>query len=151
MPHSGLSRRGLSGSGMSHQRYQGIRRRKRAMTIRAIVVDPQVPGRLAIKAVDAPQASPSETLVQVAAVSLNRGEAVMATMADAGHRLGWDLAGTVIQQAANGTGPKVGSRVVGIVDAGSWAEQVAVPVNRLAELPASVAFAQAATLPCAGL
>ena len=29
----------------------------------------------------------------------------------------WDLAGAVIKQAANGTGPKVGSRVMGMVNA----------------------------------
>jgi NADPH:quinone reductase-like Zn-dependent oxidoreductase len=34
---------------------------------------------------------------------------------------------------------------------GSWAEQVAVPTNTLAEIPDSVTFAQAATLPVAGL
>jgi NADPH2:quinone reductase len=75
----------------------------------------------------------------------------MAMMAEAGRRLGWDLAGTVIKQAANGTGPRVGCRVVGMVNAGSWAEQVAVPTDRLAELPVNVTFAQAATLPVAGL
>jgi NADPH2:quinone reductase len=120
-------------------------------SIRAIVVDPEAPGRLAIKEVEAPQASRAEALVQVEAISLNRAEAGLAMMAEAGRRLGWDLAGTVIKPAANGTGPKVGSRVVGFVAAGSWAEQVAVPTNGLAELPASVTFAQAATLPTAGL
>lgn len=120
-------------------------------SIRAIVVDPEVPGRLALKEVEAPQASPSEALVQVEATSLNRGEVLGAMHFEAGWRPGWDLAGTVIKQAANGTGPKVGSRVVGQVDAGAWAEQVAVPTDRLAEIPASVTFAQAATLPIAGL
>lgn len=120
-------------------------------SIRAIVVDPEVPGRLAIKEVEAPQAGLSEALVQVEATSLNRGEVLGAMHFEAGWRPGWDLAGTVIKQAANGTGPKVGSRVVGQVDAGAWAEQVAVPTNRLAEIPASVTFAQAATLPIAGL
>src|SRR5207248_2284543 len=120
-------------------------------SIRAIVVDPEVPGRLAIKEVEAPQAGSSEALVQVAAISLNRGEVLGAMHFDAGWRPGWDLAGTVIKQAANGMGPKVGSRVVGMLDAGAWAEQVAVPTNRLAELPPSVTFAQAATLPIAGL
>src|SRR5579872_1597624 len=120
-------------------------------SIRAIVVDPEVSGRLAIKEVEAPQAGPSESLVQVAAISLNQGEVLAAMHFEAGWRPGWDLAGTVIKQAANGTGPKVGSRVVGIVGTGSWAEQVAVPTDRLAELPASVTFAQAATLPIAGL
>ena len=120
-------------------------------SIRAIVLDPEVPGRLAIKEVEAPQAGPSEALVQVAAISLNRGEALGAMIAEAGWRPGWDLAGTVIKQATSGTGPKVGSRVVAMVDGGSWAEQVAVPTNRLADIPASVTFAQAATLPIAGL
>jgi NADPH:quinone reductase-like Zn-dependent oxidoreductase len=120
-------------------------------SIRAIVVDPEVPGRLAIKEVEAPQPGPSEALVQVETISLNRGEVGRAMHAEAGWRPGWDLAGTVIKQAANGAGPKAGSRVVGMVDAGSWAEQVAVSTNRLAELPASVTFAQATTLPTAGL
>ncbi|MEO8973643.1 MAG: zinc-binding dehydrogenase [Ktedonobacteraceae bacterium] len=120
--------------------------------IRAIVVDPEVPGRLAIKEVEAPQAGPSEALVQVEATSLNRGDVGRAMIAEAGWRPGWDLAGTVIKQAANGTGSKVGSRVVGMLaGGGSWAEQVAVPTNSLAEIPASVTFAQAATLPIAGL
>ncbi len=119
--------------------------------IHAIVVAPDVPGRLAMREVEAPQPGPLEALVQVETISLNRGEVMFAMMAEAGSRFGWDLAGTVIRQASDGTGPKVGSRVVGKVDAGSWAEQVAVPTNALAELPANVTFAQAATLPTAGL
>jgi NADPH:quinone reductase-like Zn-dependent oxidoreductase len=121
-------------------------------SIRAIVVDPEVPGRLAIKEVEAPQAGPSEALVQVEASSLNPADVWPAMHFEAGWRPGFDLAGTVIKQAGNGTGPKVGSRVVGMADAGgTWAEQVAVLTSGLAELPASVTFAQAATLPVAGL
>jgi NADPH:quinone reductase-like Zn-dependent oxidoreductase len=95
-------------------------------------------GRLAIKEVEAPQAGPSEALVQVEAISLNRGEVKHAMETEAGWRPGWDLAGTVIKQAANCTGPKVGSRVVGMiadayirVDRGAWAEQVAVPTAEI--------------------
>lgn len=122
-------------------------------SIRAIVVDPSVTGRLAINEVESPQAGPSEALVEVQAISLNRGEVRDVMEAKAGWRPGWDLAGTVIKQAANGTGPKVGSRVVGMVHVhgGAWAEQVAVPTNMLAEIPTNVTFAQAATLPVAGL
>jgi len=48
---------------------------KREMSlIRAIVVDPEIPGRLSIKEVKGPQPGPSEALVQVEAISLNRGE-----------------------------------------------------------------------------
>ena len=117
--------------------------------IHAVVVDPDFPGRFAIEEVEGPQPGASEALVQVEAFSLNRGDAIIRVKER--RRPGWDLAGTVIKQAADGTGPKVGSRVMGIVNGGAWAEQVAVPTNRLAELPASVTFAQAATLPTAGL
>jgi NADPH2:quinone reductase len=121
-------------------------------SIRAIVVDPEVPGRFVIKGVEAPQPAPSEALVQVEAISLNRGEVVRAMAAQPGWRPGWDLAGTVIKPAANGTGPQAGSRVVGMsLPAGAWAEQVAVPTNLLARIPDRVTFAQAASLPIAGL
>jgi NADPH2:quinone reductase len=118
-------------------------------SIRAIVVDPDVLGRFVIREVEAPQPGPSEELVQVEAFSLNRGEVMYAA---AGRRPGWDLAGTVIKQAADGTGPQVGSRVVGMPPgAGAWAEQVAVQANMLAEIPDDVTYAQAATLPVSGL
>jgi NADPH:quinone reductase-like Zn-dependent oxidoreductase len=43
------------------------------------------------------------------------------------------------------------ARVVGLLRSGAWAEYVVVPANALAELPDAVTFAQAATLPVAGL
>ncbi len=119
--------------------------------IRAAIVDPQVPGRLALREVEAPVPHSSELLVRVAAISLNRGEVRHTQTAEAGDRPGWDLAGTVEQAAADGSGPGVGARVVGLVRSGAWAELVAVPANALSELPASISFAQAATLPVAGL
>jgi NADPH:quinone reductase len=88
----------------------------------------------------------------VAAISLNRGEVRRAqTSSEAGFRPGWDLAGTVERAAADGPGPPEGSRVVGLLDSGAWAELVAVPTRSLAPLPDGVSFAQAATLPVAGL
>lgn len=119
--------------------------------MRAVTVDPSAPGRLTISEVDEPSPEPSEALVRVAAFSLNRGELRAASTAEAGWRPGWDLAGTVEQAAADGSGPGEGSRIVGFLRSGAWAELVAVPTNSLAELPDSVSFAQAATLPVAGL
>jgi len=123
-----------------------------ANTIRAVVVDPAIEGRLAIKPVPAPSPTPSDALVRVKAISLNLGETRNAlTEAAAGWRPGWDFAGVVEKAAADGTGPKAGTRVVGMMFQGSWAELLAVPESFLAVLPDSVSFAQAATLPVAGL
>lgn len=119
--------------------------------IRAIVTDPATPERLVLREVDAPGALPSEVLVRVRAISLNRGEVRNAMAATASGRPGWDLAGVVEQAAADGSGPRQGARVVGMLNPGAWAELVAVPTNSLAELPENVSFAQAATLPVAGL
>jgi NADPH:quinone reductase len=120
--------------------------------MRAVVVDPSLAGRLAIKEVEALSPRPNETLVRVKAISLNLGEVRRSlTMADAGFRPGWDLAGVVEHAAADGSGPSAGTRVVGFLPAGAWAEMAAVPSNAIAALPTNVSFAQAATLPVAGL
>src|SRR5438132_3137014 len=119
---------------------------------RAVVVDSEAVGRLAIKPMPVRAPLPSQALVRVKAISLNLGEVRRAlTTAEAGWRPGWDLAGVVEQAAADHSGPPAGPRVVGFVPAGAWAEAVAVPTNALAQLPDNVSFAQAATLPVAGL
>src|SRR4029434_10569922 len=117
----------------------------------AVVVDHAEPGTLAVRAVALPTPLPSEALVRVAAISLNRGETRRAMEAANGWCPGWDLAGVVVQAAADGSGPPTGARVVGFLRSGAWAESVVVPTNALAELPDAVSFAQAATLPVAGL
>ena len=118
---------------------------------RAVVVDPQAPGRLVIQSVPEPVPDRGEAIVRVRAISLNRGEVRRSTMAAAGWRPGWDIAGTVERPAADGSGPQAGARVVGYLIEGAWAERVAVPTNALAELPEKVTFAQASTFPVAGL
>jgi|SRR5579883_1349721 len=120
--------------------------------MQAIVVDPQAPVRLGFQTVEPPTPQANEAVIRVRAISLNRGEVVYLVQGAAGTRLGWDLAGVVEQAAADGSGPRVGTRVVGVrVPPAAWAELVAVPTNALAELPSSVSFAQAAALPMAGL
>jgi NADPH:quinone reductase-like Zn-dependent oxidoreductase len=119
--------------------------------IRAVVVNPNVPGRLTFKEVEPPTPAPNEAVIRVASISLNRGELRRAANAQAGWRPGWDLAGTVETPAADGSSPKQGARVVGYLPSGAWAELVSVPSNALAELPRFVSFSQAATLPIAGL
>jgi NADPH:quinone reductase len=88
-----------------------------------------------------PQVGPGETLVEVRAVSLNRGEVRRLPARAAGTIPGWDVAGEL----------RDGTRVVGLAGEGGWAELAAVPTDRLAELPEQVSFEAASTLPVAGL
>jgi NADPH2:quinone reductase len=118
---------------------------------RAVVVDPDAPGRLVIRPVSDPRPERSDAVIRVRAISLNRGEVRRAGTAQAGWRPGWDLAGVVDVAAADGSGPRVGARVVGLALEEAWAERVAVPTHALAELPDKVTFSQAATFPVAGL
>lgn len=119
--------------------------------MRAVLVDPSAPGHLRLQEAPAPVPLATQALVRVEAISLNLGEVRRARRSDPGTLLGWDLAGTVLAPAADGSGPSAGTRVVGIVRAGAWAECVAVESNCLAPLPDDVSCATAATLPVAGL
>jgi NADPH:quinone reductase-like Zn-dependent oxidoreductase len=98
-----------------------------------------------------PKPVPDEVLVRVEAFSLNRGETFLLDRPRPGWRPGKDVAGLVVQAAADGTGPRVGQRVVAHPPASGWAEYVAVPTNRLAVLPEQVSASVAAALPLAGL
>jgi NADPH:quinone reductase-like Zn-dependent oxidoreductase len=98
-----------------------------------------------------PEPAPTEALVAVRAFSINRGELRSLRNAEPGWRPGQDVSGVVLTPAADGSGPAVGTRVVALLDEFGWAERAAVPVHRMAELPDSVGFAAAATLPIAGL
>lgn len=119
--------------------------------IRAVVTRPGAPGNLALDNVAEPTPAPDMAIVQVQAISLNPGELKRAEGAQPGTRIGWDLSGTVLRAAADGSGPHEGARVVGILDSGAWAEQAAVPTRSLAVLPEEVSMTDAAALPVAGL
>ena len=119
--------------------------------MRALVNAPQHPQHIAFADQPDPLPREDEALVSVAAFSLNRGELGSLSRTEPGWLPGQDLAGTVLEQARSGRGPAAGTRVVGLVEEGSWAERVAVPLARLAHLPDEVSFEQAAALPIAGL
>jgi len=102
---------------------------------------------------EVPEVEPkaNELVMKVEAFSVNRGEVSML----ANHRPGWrpgkDLAGTVVRAAADGTGPAVGTRIVGHPWFSGWAERAAVPTENVTVLPDSVSLRDAAALPLAGI
>lgn len=118
--------------------------------MRALVAAPGAPGGIELRDVPEPRPSAIEAVVEVRAVSLNRGECTALRQAKDGWRPGWDLAGVVLQPAG-GNAPPAGTRVLGWVNGGSWAGRAAVRMDHLAELPAALDFDVASTLPVAGL
>ena len=119
--------------------------------MRAIVNTPGGPAPVELRDVPEPNPGPNEVLVAVRAFSLNRGELRSFVNNEEGWIPGQDVSGVVLKAAANGLGPPAGTRVVALTDEFGWAEQVAVPTHRVVPLPDNVSFAQAATLPVAGL
>jgi len=117
----------------------------------ALVAAPHREEKVEHREVPEPAPARQEAVVDVHAISLNRGEWNRLTAAQAGWRPGWDVAGIVAQPAQDGSGPAKGARVVGLVSGGGWCERVAVPTVQLTELPQQVSFSAAATLPVAGL
>ncbi len=117
----------------------------------ALVAAPNRDEKVELREVTEPAAARHEAVVEVHTISLNRGELTRLAVAQEGWRPGWDIAGVVLRAAEEGSGPPAGARVVGLLTGGAWSERVAVPTAQVAELPASLSFAAAATLPVAGL
>src|SRR4051794_32067801 len=115
----------------------------------AIVATAEGPSWTERREVAPPAPAPNEALVAVRAFAVNRGELTLVRRRD-GWQPGQDVAGEVVQQAADGSGPDVGERVAGLAEWHGWAEQAAVPSHRLAVLPEAVDFVRAAALPMAG-
>jgi NADPH:quinone reductase len=115
------------------------------------VTDPSAPDGITRRDLPEPKPGSHDVVVEVAAYAVNRGELSLIQQRANGWAPGQDVAGVVVAAAADGTGPEVGTRVVGMADGGGWSERVPVPSHRVAPLPDPVSFAQAASLPVAGL
>ncbi len=124
----------------------------RSNQIKAITVDRSEDARLAVRTINFAPAALGELTIRVTAISLNRGETKRAlTITETGTCPGWDFAGAVEESGETQGAPDVGSRVVGVLPIGAWAERVHAPLNSIAVIPEGVTDAQAASLPVAGL
>src|SRR3954463_4521006 len=117
--------------------------------MRAIVATAEGPSWTERREVPPPAPAANEALIAVRAFAVNRGELTLVRRRD-GWQPGQDVAGEVIQPAADGTGPQAGERVAGLAEWHGWAEQAVVPSHRLAVVPEGVDLALAAALPMAG-
>src|SRR5215471_4511685 len=117
----------------------------------AVINTPDETQKVAFREVEEPSPAPNEALVEVAAFSLNRGELALLKNRPAGWQPGQDLAGTVLRQASDGSGPPTGARILGLTEQAGWAERAAVRTDRLAVLAEHVRIEGAAALPIPGL
>ena len=67
--------------------------------MRAVVVDPNVEGHLALADVPEPEPGPGQVLVAVRHISLNYGDLNGARSRPAGFIPGWDASGVVLRPA----------------------------------------------------
>jgi NADPH2:quinone reductase len=116
----------------------------------AVVATPEGPSFTERREVPPPAPAANEALVAVRAFAVNRGELTLVRRRGDGWQPGQDVAGEVVQPAADGTGPQAGERVAGLAEWHGWAEQTVVPSHRLAVVPRDVDLAVAAALPMAG-
>src|SRR5437660_294090 len=109
----------------------------------ALVNTPNGKAPVELRQVPEPASGLREALVAVQAFSLNRGELRSFRNNEEGWIPGQDISGIVLRQAADGSGPPAGTRIVALMDEFGWAERAAVPTQRIAVLPDTVSFAAA--------
>ena len=119
--------------------------------MQALVNTPNGAAPVELREVAEPAPARNEAVIAIHAFSLNRGELTLMRIRPEGWRPGQDVSGVVVQGAADGSGPKPGTRIVALIDGGGWAERAAASVHRIALLPDKVSFAAAAALPVAGI
>src|SRR5947207_12787633 len=116
----------------------------------AIVNTPGGAEPVAIREAAEPDLQPNEALVAVRAFSLNRGELRLFQVRPEGWRPGQDIAGVVLQAAAEGSGPPAGTGVVARCEQAGCAERAAMPSHRIAPLVHDVSVAAAGCLAVSG-
>ncbi len=122
-----------------------------AATLTAFVPSGRAEARIELAEVPEPLATEDQAVVAVEAFSINRGETFLLEAPREGWRPGQDVAGRVLEAAADGSGPPTGARVVGHAWEGGWAVRVPISTDALVELPDAITASVAATLPLAGL
>lgn len=119
--------------------------------MQAIVKDEEAAYNARLTSVKQPEALPHQALIKVHAIGLNRGELTLLKIMQPGWRAGFDLAGEVIEPAADGSGPRKGQRIFAFSEGAAWGEYAAVSTSRMAILPDALSFEVGAAIPMSGI
>ncbi|WML39758.1 NAD(P)H-quinone oxidoreductase [Neobacillus sp. OS1-2] len=118
--------------------------------MKAIVVNqPGGAEQLQVQDVPAPKIKPGELLIKVKAFAINRTD-IVAREGKAGYMtnpiLGIEVAGEVVEAAEDAI-IDVGTRVMGLVNGGGYAEYAVMPADRAMKVPEHLSFEEAAAIP----
>ncbi|MFJ7726188.1 NAD(P)H-quinone oxidoreductase [Neobacillus sp. NPDC097160] len=118
--------------------------------MKAIVVkQPGGAEQLHFQDVSIPKIKAGELLIKVKAFAINRTD-IVTREGKSGYMtnpiLGIEVAGEVVE-AAEGTTIEIGTRIMGLVNGGGYAEYVVMPADRAMKVPAHLSFEEAAAIP----
>ncbi|MFJ9565139.1 zinc-binding dehydrogenase [Streptomyces fuscichromogenes] len=110
-------------------------------------------GSVELSEVPEPHRAASELLVRVTASTVTRGDLHTIRFAPPGGGVGLDVVGVVAKEAADGSGPAAGTRVMGYTStrAAGWAEFAALDSSEVVAIPDTLSDDVAAALPNSGL
>ncbi|MGW4728139.1 zinc-binding dehydrogenase [Streptomyces shenzhenensis] len=110
-------------------------------------------GSVEFAEVPEPHRTGSELLVQVSASTVSRGDLHSIRFSPPGRVIGLDVVGVVAEEAADGSGPAAGTRVMGYSSTrgGGWAERAALDSHLAVPIPDALSDETAAALPNSGL
>lgn len=120
--------------------------------MKAILYNPSAINGLSLTETPEPEPTPQQALISVEAFAINFADvAFLKDRFKPGEIVGFETSGLVLQAAADGSGPSVGTRVVGFSSKGGWAERRAINSLELVPVPPGLETGVAAALPVAGV
>lgn len=101
----------------------------------AWTVDHSSSSHLSLHEVPEPAPGPHDAVIQVRAFAPNHGDLEALTSLPDGMIPGWDAAGVVVAEAADGTGPRLGQVVASLGPDGAWAQRRLVTAESVGIAP----------------
>lgn len=120
--------------------------------MKAILYDPSAANGLSLTETPEPEPTPQQALISVEAFAINFADvAFLKDRFQPSEIVGFETSGLVLKAAVDGSGPFIGTRVVGFSPKGGWAERRAINSLELVPVPPGLETGAAAALPVAGV